>query len=167
MSVLSAGVPEADVIGALPDFTRKFLHTVQNFSIQFYRDIHSHDSSGFPAAKEVFFYLLFFVVEHRIQCERAPNVAERLLEHMNMLLTDAMSGNGSAFHAEAFWSVYRERATAYVSEHEFPLVREKLLDVFTAQLLARLHDWPKLITYHGAAVAGEALEELDGAFDGS
>lgn len=166
LAVFSAAVPEADAIAALPDFARKFLHTVQNYSIQFYRDIHSHDSGGFPAVKEEFFYLLYFVFEHRIQCDRAPNAAESLLKQMHVLLTDAMSGTDRAFHAEVFWSVYCERAAAYVSEHGAPLSREKLLSVFTAHLLARLHDWPKLIAHHSAAVAGEALAELEGGFAG-
>ncbi len=163
LAFISARVPDAALPDTLPDFARRFLHMVQNYSIQFYRDIHSHDAGGFPAVKEELFYLLFFVVEHHIRNERDPDTAERVFTHLRMLLTEAMSGSDRAFHAEGFWERYRERAAAYSSHHASSLAQEKLIAVFNAQLLSRLRDWPKLIAYHGAQVAGEALAELQGA----
>lgn len=155
-------LPEADAIAVLPGFVREFLHTVQNYSIQFYRDIHSHDSSGFPAVKEEFCYLLLFVAESRLREGRDRDSAERLLGHARILLTGVLSGTDRSFQAEAFWSVYRERAASYGTQLASFMARDKLLAVFNAQLLARLHDWPKLIAYHGAEVAGEALAALEG-----
>ncbi len=163
LALISAHVPDAALPDMLPDFTRRFLHMVQNYSIQFYRDIHSHDAGGFPAVKEEFFYLLFFVAERHIRSERAPDTTEQALNHMRMLLTEAMCRGDRDFHAESFWDGYRERAAAYSSHHAFSPGREKLLAAFNARLLSRLHDWPKLIAYHGAEVAGEALAELQGA----
>jgi hypothetical protein len=159
-------LPEADAVAVLPGFVREFLHTVQNYSIQFYRDIHSHDSSGFPAVKEEFCYLLLFVAECRLREGRDRAAAERLLEHVRILLTDALATADRSFQAVAFWGAYRERSASYGAQHASSLVRGKLLAVFNAQLLARLHDWPKLIAYHGAEVAAEALAALEGEADG-
>ena len=166
LACISPELPEADALAVLPGFVREFLHAVQNYSIQFYRDIHSHDSSGFPAVKEEFCYLLLSVAESRLRAGRDHASAERLLGHTRILLTEALSGADRSFQAEAFWTVYHERAASYGAQHASSLVREKLLAVFNAQLLARLHDWPKLITYHGAEVAAEALAALEGEAGG-
>lgn len=167
LDVFQPSLNPGEVRAAVPGFAKNVMHAVHRFAVQFYRDIHSHDSDGFPAVREELCYLLFFSTDRRIRELYGPDLAEEAINAVRADLTRELSAADSGFSATAFWQVYTERVAAYSAGDGMPLPREKMVVAFNANLLARLHDWGKLVAFHGAAIAAEALTFLEGEHAGS
>jgi hypothetical protein len=162
LAVFDPAMTPDDALAAVPGFTKSLMNAVHRFAVQFYRDIHSHDTTGFPAVKEEIFYLLFFATHHALASRYAPDVAGGIDVEMRPLVSRTFADADRDFSAEQFWSAYAERIPVYSTLHASPLVREKLLAAFNAQLLARLANWHRLVTHHSAGIALEALACLEG-----
>jgi len=162
LAVFEPAMNSDEVRAAVPGFAKSVMHAVHRFAVQFYRDIHSHHSDGFPAVKEEICCLLFFSTCQRLRelytSDRADETINELRLHLSRELSDADRG----FSAPAFWQVYTDRIAAYSDGDGMSLPREKMVVAFNANLLARLHDWGKLVAFHGAAIAVEALTFLEG-----
>lgn len=151
-----------EVHAVLPGFAKDLMNAVHRFAVQFYRDIHSHDSDGFPAVREEICYLFFFSACKRIRELYGADLAAEAINVLQSQLTRELSGADRSFSAPMFWQVYADRIGAYSAGDGMPLPRGAMVVAFNANLLARLHDWGKLVAFHGAAIAVESLTFLEG-----
>lgn len=162
LAVFTPEMTPDQAFAAVPDFSKRLMHAVHRFAVQFYRDIHSHDTTGFPAVKEEIFYLLYFVTHHELAARYSADVAGRIDAAMKPLVSRAFAETDRDFAGAVFWSVYADRVAVYSPRHAAPLARGRMLAAFNAQLLARLDNWHRLVTHHSAEIAHEALAFLEG-----
>ncbi|HMK44387.1 MAG TPA: hypothetical protein VK445_09640 [Dissulfurispiraceae bacterium] len=158
MAAFYEGMSDDEAVVSLKDFAPRFLGFVQRFSIQFYRDIHSHDAEGFPAVREEYFFLLSFFVQKHISCY----FAGRWHGHLDCVFHDSLAAafvkGAKPFDRDAFDALWASRFAGYASQKEPAMV----LAMFNAHLQARLFNWHKLVTHHSGQIAMEALAELMG-----
>lgn len=162
LAVFGPAMSADEALAVVPEFTKSLMHAVHRFAVQFYRDIHSHHSDGFPAVKEEIFFLLFSATERHIRSSRSQDQAERILGELKSRASGALLESDRSISPERFWAVYEERIVAYSAQQGSTPARGAMVAVFNAQLIARLHDWVKLVSFHGAALGAEALEFLEG-----
>jgi len=162
LAVFEPAMSPDEVRAAVPGLAKNVMHAVHRFAVQFYRDIHSHHSDGFPAVKEEICCLLFFSACQRLREVYAPDRAEEAINELQLHLSRELCEADRSFSAPLFWQVYAERAAAYSTGDCTSLPRERMALAFNANLLARLHDWGKLVAFHGTAIAAESLTFLEG-----
>jgi hypothetical protein len=148
----------------LDDFVRnlpaKLISFIQDHSISFYRDIGSHDFSGYPGVRDEFFYLALFATEYRLRLSlddcRCANAVLSLRDYLSSFLRK----HDRKLEQQAFWDRYEQRATLYnslLSSGSRLADDENIISAFGANVMSRLHDWPSLVSHHSANAANSVL----------
>lgn len=157
---------EADFQSILPGFSNHIIDVVQRASIQFYRDIHSHEAGPFPKVKDEFFYLIYFVSQKRIRSLFTEN-ADRLADTLRKIINLQMSEIDRSFEKDIFWDIYLTRESAYASlymqseRHKDIVMQETLSYIFSSFLQVHLECPETIVRHHGIQMAGEAIYLLE------
>ncbi len=167
LSDFSADLTEADFQSLLPGFSEHIVDVVHRASIQFYRDIHSHEASPFPKVKDEFFYLIYFVSDKTIR-SLFPANADTLANTMHEIINQKMSEVDRSFARDQFWTAYLIREEAYSALYtqselcKDVIVPESLPYVFSSFLQQHLDCPETIVRHHGVQMAGEAIYLLEG-----
>ena len=163
-----ADMAEADFLAMLPGISEHIVDVVQRASIQFYRDIHSHEAGPFPKVKDEFFYLLYFVSQERMQTLFSADVCEQMKSELHEIINRRMAEIDRSFARDKFWKVYLTREAAYSALYTQPLPRqnsifpENLPFIFSGFLQEHLACPETIVRHHGIQMAGEAIYLLEG-----
>ena len=163
-----ADMAEADFLAMLPGFSEHIVDVVQRSSIQFYRDIHSHEAGPFPKVKDEFFYLIYFVSQERMQTMFSADASEQMKSALHEIINRRMAVIDRSFARDKFWRVYLIREAAYSALYKQPLPRqnsifpENLPFIFSGFLQEHLDCPETIVRYHGIQMAGEAIYLLEG-----
>jgi hypothetical protein len=163
MSDFAPGISEDELHAVLPDLTQDFMNVVQTFSMQFYREVHSHEAGAFPGVREEFFFLIYFISQYRIKTFFDREPASRAVKAFRLQLTGALLKSDCRFNIEKFWSAYRERETSYTPYAPVggPIAEDGILETFNSHLVTRLNQWEVMVTHFGAEIAREAITYWD------
>jgi hypothetical protein len=167
LSDFSADLTEADFQSLLPGFSEHIVDVVHRASIQFYRDIHSHEASPFPKVKDEFFYLIYFVSDKTIR-SLFPANADMLSDTLHEIINRKISEIDRSFSKDQFWSAYLVREETYSALYTQPVrgkdvfVPESLPYVFSSFLQQHIDCPETIVRHHGIQMAGEAIFLLEG-----
>ncbi len=167
LSDFSADLTEADFQSLLPGFSEHIVDVVNRASIQFYRDIHSHEASPFPKVKDEFFYLIYFVSDKTIRSLLLPN-SDTLADALHEVINQKMSEIDRSFAKDQFWTAYLVREEAYAALYaqsgscKDNIVRGSLPYVFSRFLQQHIDCPETIVRHHGIQMAGEAIYLLEG-----
>lgn len=163
-----ADMPEADFLAMLPGFSEHIVDVVQRASIQFYRDIHSHEAGPFPKVKDEFFYLIYFVSQERMQTIFSADAGEKMKSALHEIINRRMAEIDRSFAKDKFWKVYLTREATYSALYKQPERRqncifpENLPFIFSGYLQEHLDCPQTIVRHHGIQMAGEAIYLLEG-----
>ncbi len=147
------------------DLQEKLVRFIQDQAIIFYRDIGSHDFSGFPGVREEFLYLVLFATECRLKSLLGSSCACQAISSLRIHLSSFLCQHDGKLEQGPFWDRYEQRAALYNSQlsADSDLSRnENIISAFSANVMSRLHDWPALVSHHSANAAMTVLSELCG-----
>ncbi len=168
LSDFSAGMTEADFLALMPGFSGHIVDVVQRASIQFYRDIHSHEASPFPKVKDEFFYLIYFVSQERIRSLFSIATGGRMVDALHETINRRMAEIDRSFARAKFWDAYLAREAAYSAlythyeRRDDSVIPENLPYIFSGFLQAHLDCPETIVRHHGIQMAGEAIYLLEG-----
>jgi len=164
MSEFSTCANATDGLAMLPGLIEHIMDVVLRASIQFYRDIHSHEAGPFPRVKDEFFYLVFFIAEQRIQ---SLFPAEASISALNDAASSRLSAIDRSFSRDEFWDAYLVRKKAYSAPHlqvdDLQMKAANTLPYIFSGFLQRHLDCPEaIVRHHALQMAGEAILMLEG-----
>ena len=168
LSDFSAGMTEADFLTLIPGFSEHMVDVVQRASIQFYRDIHSHEAGPFPKVKDEFFYLIYFVSQERIRSLFAADAGERMADTLHEIINRRLAEVDRSFARNKFWDAYCAREAAYSTlyahseRRKDSVMPENLPYIFSRFLQEHLDCPDTIVRHHGIQMAGEAIYLLEG-----
>lgn len=168
LSDFSVKMAEADVFALLPGFSDHIMDVVQRASIQFYRDIHSHEAGPFQEVRDEFFYLVFFVSQERIRSLFLAEPGEKITKALRHAISRRMSEIDPSHKIDNFWETYRSRETSYSALYTHYLDRkplavpENLPYIFSSYLKGHLNCPETLVRHHGIQMASTAIYLLEG-----
>ena len=163
-----AGMTEADFLAMLPGFSEHIVDVVQRSSIQFYRDIHSHEAGPFPKVKDEFFYLIYFVSQERMQTMFSAETGAHMKSALHEIINRRMAEIDRSFAKDKFWDAYCAREAAYSALYAQPerrqdsIMPENLPFIFSGFLQEHLDCPETIVRHHGIQMAGEAIYLLEG-----
>jgi hypothetical protein len=162
LDIFQESMTIAQVKALLPAFAMDLMRAVNRFSIQFYRNIHSHHSDGFVIVREEVSFLLYFATAQRLRKLYAAPDADALMTELQIHMNNVMSTADDNFSSSLFGQYYEQRIAEYAVAAGSTAPRSNMIAVFSASLCMRLQDWGKLVAFHSQEIAAEALITLEG-----
>ena len=159
---------EADFLTLMTGFSGHIVDVVQRTSIQFYRDIHSHEASPFPKVKDEFFYLIYFVSQKRIRSLFPVDTGGRMADALHETINRRMAEVDRSFSRDKFWDAYLAKEAAYSALYTHPerledsVIPENLPYIFSRFLQEHLDCPESIVRHNGIQMAGEAIYLLEG-----
>jgi hypothetical protein len=167
LSEITSDISDDDLRSRLPFLTSHFLTIVQDASIQFYRDIHSHDSGGFNTARDEICFLLYFVTDNRIRSALPDSSADLICNEFRNSLSARIFDQYNSRNSSDFWELYSERKKVYAAHNicfrsaDTAGVASRLKNDFAAHMEQQLYDWGALVVHHASEMAIKAICMLE------